>query len=148
MVTLSENNKPGELLKKLFAAEYNLESTTLTNSDPNTTPPARDIADVVGLPVKGATAGAREIAYATEEGDVTGIVVEGPSIADLDDDGETVDKYSVLIRGPAVIHQSVIQTADPAGDDYTVATIVSTLAALSPPIIVVTGPATVSEQTT
>jgi len=66
----------------------------------------------------------------------------------LANNGITALKYPILWRGPALINQSVIPLTDPAGGSYTLATIVTALAALSPPIGVVQSPATTGTQTT
>ncbi len=75
------------------------------------------------------------------EAGVDGLLLQGITIPD----GESA-KVAVLARGPASVNQDAIPTADYAGDDFTIATIVTALEAIG--IVVRSEPDTVATQTT
>jgi hypothetical protein len=66
----------------------------------------------------------------------------------LANNGITALKYPILLNGPAIVNQDAIPLTDPAGGTYTLATIVTALAALSPPVKIVKQPVTTGTQTT
>lgn len=122
-----------DVLKWCNHDAFCLVSAVIKNTDPNSSPPARSISEVVGMPVKGTYDPATkvlELAYATEEASVTGVIVGGPPIKDLADNATTTEKYLVLSRGPALLNdpEDGLADADPAGDDFTKATILTALA--------------------
>jgi hypothetical protein len=107
---------------------------------------------IVGMPLK-LVSTQWTIVLATDEAN-TGALFLGDDSASIPEalaqNAITQQAYPILVRGPALINKSVIVAKDPAGTAYTVATIVTALAALSPPIQTLVEPpaATTTTQTT
>jgi hypothetical protein len=98
------------------------------------TPASATITQIAGLPLKANNV----IALATEEASVVALAVWGPAIHDLAADADTaaVPPYTIIndFTG-AVINQNAIVATDPAGTDYTLATIVTALEALGAKVV-------------
>lgn len=132
----------GDLLKELFSEIYQVGSYKLVNPDAT----ARDAQIILGQPVK-ASSSNMVFVKATDEASTVGLVLWNQPVA-LGVSEITQDLYPVLRRGPAVINSDCLPAADVAGTAFTVATIVTALAALSPPIVAITDHVETSEQTT
>ena len=134
----------GDLVKYEAAQSYCRISTTIKNSEATTT---AAIPDPVGYPVRLAT-GIYSLCQVANQANAVGLIVEGPPIPSLAAAASTTDKYSVLIRGPAVIDKAAIPTADSQAAAYTLATLVTALEGLAVPIACKDEPTKKSQQTT
>ena len=144
---LTKQNIAGNAIKNHYDEEYTMESCVLKNGGLG----AYTDLEVAGMPVVVAAG----VATLVEDGlvgadqtDANGIVATKGRVT-LATTVETVEKYVVLVRGPAVIWSNGIAAEDGLGVAIVAATIATALAAESPPIITaVGGGALVEEQTT
>jgi len=125
----------GDVIRDYYHSGYNFVSSTLKN------PSATAIANQnpIGQPVK-VSSSTRVFVKATDEANATGIVAWDKPIS-LAGSATSDDLYPVLVRGPALIDQDALPLKDmdagggDAGTAFTIATLVTAYAALSPPII-------------
>ena len=126
----------GDIIRAEWHRGYNYVSSTLKN------PSATAIVNQnpVGQPVK-VSSSTRVFVKATDEANATGIVAHDKPIS-LAGSATSDDLYLILVRGPALIDQDALPLKDmdagggAAGTAFTIATLVTAYAALSPPIIV------------
>lgn len=128
MSTLTKKKAPGDLVIYCDSLEY----CTVTASLRNNATVAISVASVLGAPVKAGSDGADyNLAVSTEEGDVIGLVMDGPEPLALAASSNSAKKYQVLIHPPAIINSDVIRATDPAGVAWdTFAQVVAALVAL------------------
>lgn len=114
----------------------------------NTSGAAVDLLDPVGYPVKAGGTGYYDLAFAGDEGSVIGLILFMNELSIGATTGYSVTQVPVLVRGPVVIDPySGIPASDGAGSAFTLATIITSLAALSPPIISISEPSITAQQT-
>lgn len=122
---------------------YTRVSATVKNGSGS----AVDILDPVGYPLKSDGSGGYALAFAGDESSVIGLLLwmhEVNPAAGV----YTTQPMSILTRGPVVIDATMgIPVNDAAGSAFNVATIISTLKALAPPIIAINEPAIIQTQT-
>lgn len=140
--TLTKTDIPGNVVKEYVSNEYSLVSAVIKNSFAGAV--VLSNFEIAGQPVVYANGTAELCESANVAGigetDANGIVVSKEVIASLANAASTVNKYLILVRGPAVIWTNGIPAADAAGTAWdTIAEIVTALAALSPPIIAKAG---------
>lgn len=123
---------PSDVVAVDFDPTYNYVSATLKNVGLG----AVSLANPIGYPVRN-NAGVWELIIATEEDETEGIIVGGPPIKALAAAGVTKGKYLILCRGPACVRPGGISAKDTADANITKATVITALAALSPPILAV-----------
>ena len=144
---LTKQNIAGNAIKNHYDEEYTMESAVLKNAG---LAQYTDV-EVAGMPVKvvAGVANLIEVGLVTfDEADTNGIIATKGRVT-LAAAAETVEKYVILTRGPAVVWNDGIAAADGEGTAYTKATIATALAGESPPIITALGGgALVEEQTT
>jgi hypothetical protein len=141
----------GDLIRAEFHRAYNYVEAPLVN--PNSTS-AGDLNgfNPLGQPVK-ASGNNYVFVLATDEASTIGLVAD-QRLLNLLHSATSGERYLILRRGPAVIDYDAIPANDvaagggSAGTAFTVATIVTALAALSPPIIAVRELTPTKEQTT
>lgn len=130
----------GDVFQSLYHPAYCVESYKLVN------PIAAevDLENPCGQPVK-ASGGNRVFVQDTDEANATGLLMWDKPISFTA--SQTTDfPYPILVRGPAVINQDSLPTTDINGDAFTIATLVTAYAALSPKIIVQREPTKTSTQ--
>jgi hypothetical protein len=91
---------------------------------------------LVGTPLK-LVATQWTIVLASDESNTGGLFIGDDAQAineSLAQNAITKEMFPILVRGPALINKSVLPATDPNSASYTIATIVTALAALSPPI--------------
>lgn len=146
---LTDRVRPYELMRWEPDMRYNRTAGTVKNPS-STTLAAGGL--VVGMPLK-LVSTQWTIVLGTDEANTGGLFLgdDSASIPEaLAQNAITQQKYPILVRGPALINKSAIALTDPAGLTYVNATIVTALAALSPPIqtLVENVAATTTTQTT
>lgn len=140
--TLTQGAVQGDLLKEFMSPGYNFVEGKLVNP----VAVAKTGWNPIGQPVK--ASGANFVfVQDTDEANAIGIVLHDKPI-NLAASATSADRYLILRRGPALIDKEQIAGTDINGDALTKATIVTALAALSPPIIGLSEPATSKTQTT
>lgn len=108
---------------------------------------AVDILDPVGYPLKSDGSGGYALAFAGDEGSVIGLALWMHELS-IAAGVYTSFVIPVLIRGPAVLdYTQGLPLLDAAGGSFTISTIVTTLKALSPPIIPLAEPTIQTTQT-
>lgn len=115
----------------------------------NRTGGAITIKDPVAYPVKpdSSVAGDFQLCVAGDEAYVTGLIFDPRGIGvDTPLANLATITRNVFVRGPAIIDKSYIATVDTAAAAFTLATIVTALQALVPPIICLPEPATQTTQ--
>lgn len=125
----------GDVIRNIWHPAYNYVSGKLVN------PSATALAGVyvTGQPVKASGAN-YVLVLATDEANAIGLVAHDKPI-NLGASATSDDLYLILRRGPALIDYDALplkDTADGGGDAgtaFTIATLVTAYAALSPPII-------------
>lgn len=147
MATLTKKKVIGDILKAEWDKGYCRVSTVLKNDHASAV--TKEVTDPVGYPIK-MDGTDYVLCQATEEADCIGIIVEGPTIEELDAaKAEATDnKYALLVRGPARIAKDALPTTDSEGASYTTATLVTALEALNVPVIVQVVPTKSSTQAT
>lgn len=95
-------------------------------------------ADVIGMPLQKDSSVATDAMFlqAGAESYCIGLCLHAGSFAVNTLANLGTFKTKMLVRGPAIVDQSWIKAADVLGASYTMATIVTALAGLNPPIIV------------
>jgi len=146
-MTLTKKLTIGDVLKREWDREYTRVSAKLVNfatSGSDVTLPQS-----AGYPLLSSTGGYAPMA-AGQEASCKGLLMFDKPVPALAASGTSAGTYSILRRGPAVVLQDALPPLDFAGGTITLATLVTALAALTPPIIVVTAPASgnTSVQTT
>ena len=137
----------GDLLRTEFSRNYNMVSGKLVN--PSATAITNQI--LLGQPVK-ASGSNYVLVKATDEASAIGIVAYDKPVT-LAGSATSDDLFMILRRGPAVIDKDILplKDADAGGGDagtaFTIATLVTAYAALSPPIIATTDLTPTKEQT-
>ena len=137
----------GDVIKNHYDEEYTMESAVLKNAGVGQ---YTDL-EVAGMPVV-ISAGVASLVQvglvSFDEADTNGIVATKGKVT-LATTAETVEKYAILTRGPAIVWQNGLPAEDGLGVSFTPATLVTALAGESPPIITAPGGgALVEEQTT
>lgn len=133
MAVLTERKTEGDIVRHEYRNDYceaKGGGTVYNRSNA-----ALTINDAMGYPVIAdeSVAGAFQFAAAGEEANVIGVMLHAKKI-DAIADNATV-KCRVLVRGPAVVDKVQLPTVDYAAAAFTLATIVSALEALNPPIL-------------
>jgi len=136
----------GDLIRSEFSRNYNMVSGKIVN--PSAT--AITAQNLLGQPVK--ASGANYVMVkATDEASAIGIIAHDKPVT-LAGSAVSDDLYMIIRRGPLVIDKDVLplKDADAGGGDagtaFTVATLVTAYAALSPPIIATTDLTPTKEQ--
>ena len=137
----------GDTIKNHYDEEYTMESAVLENAGLGQ---YTDF-EIGGMPVvlaAGVATLVEDGLVGADQTDANGIVATKGKVT-LATTASTVEKYLILVRGPAVIWSNGIAPEDGLGVAIVAATIATALAAESPPIITaVGGGALVEEQTT
>jgi len=96
---------------------------------------AVDITDPVGYPVKTDGAGGYALAFAGDEAGVLGLLLWMHELS-IAAGVATTYQVPILVRGPAILdYTGGIPALDAAGAAFTISTILTTLKALSPPMV-------------
>lgn len=123
---------------KVKVTVHNRSGSTLTN------------ADIMGMPLQAdsSVSGDYMFLLAGSESYCVGLLLSQKSFvtATLANLGTFISK--ALVRGPAIVDKAWIKTADVLGSAYTMATIVTALQGLNPPVVVNTEWPTTVTQTT
>lgn len=145
MTALESRKTDGDLVLVEFDRAYNRVSETIKNTAGGAVTLDRE--RFVGYPVKGA-AGARQLALAADVASITGLMLMShrPSLDLAATTGESDYEYGILVRGPAVVNESALETDDYAGDPFTMATLKTRLGTLG--IVVASPPPETEVQTT
>lgn len=108
---------------------------------------AVDIIDPVGYPVKSDGSGGYALAFAGDEGSILGLLLWMHEIS-IAAGVYTVQPLPILVRGPAVLDYTAgLPATDAAGASFTISTILTTLKALSPPMVPLAEPTISATQT-
>jgi hypothetical protein len=132
MAVKTKGRRAADILKWENHPGFCRRSVKIKNTAPSGGPHTLRQENLIGYPVKGTYAESTkvlELAYATEEANITGIIIGGPDIVDLADDGTTTQLYDVLYIGPCMIDYAQIQTLDANDAAFTLATIKTALKA-------------------
>lgn len=122
-----------DLLKLYYDERYNFEVVAIRNTSAGTIAVGTSLC---GLPVRN-NAGVWETVQNPNEANISGIVVDDTlTTASIAAAATSTQRWKVLARGPALINASKIATQDVAGGTYVQATVLTRLAAQSPPILV------------
>lgn len=108
--------------------DYAIVAMPLTN----TTGAERTIEDVIGLPINESSGSYLMVLNANVaniDGIVVGVCDGSDQTLTLANNATSEGKYFILVDGPAIINQDKIHTADPAGTNYTMATVLTSLLA-------------------
>lgn len=139
MATQTKDKVNGDVFIEVPRAEYGFATGVIKNA----TGAAVDLTkqDMIGYPVK-LVSGVYELAIpGTDEGTVDGMVFDPQEGVKLANNASTTAKFVFMIRGAAVVNLNKIKSG------FTLATLESTLKALSPPVIRFTS-ASVTEDAT
>lgn len=142
MTTLTRGRSLGDIIKWLSHQGYNCISGVFRNASGGTLTNVQ----ILGQPVKASSTKFVPV-LATDESSAIGIVMTDQKVT-LANNTDLGNKVLILRRGPALINSDALPAADVAGTSFTVATLVTAYAALSPPIIAQTEPDTVETQST
>jgi hypothetical protein len=135
----STTKTSGKVLGDLIRAAYHQGYCYVSGKLVNPSATALAGVSVLGQPVKASGAN-YVLVLATDEANAIGIVAHDKPI-NLALSGTSDDLYLILRRGPALIDYDALPLKDTAagggdaGTAFTIATLVTALAALSPPII-------------
>lgn len=130
--TLTQGFVLGDLVKAVWDHGYSFVEGLLVNP----VAVAKTGWNPIGQPVK--ASGANFVfVQDTDEAAAIGLVAHDKPI-NLGASATSADRYLILRRGPALYDKAVIAAADINGDALTASTIVTALAALSPPLIALT----------
>lgn len=144
---LTDRLRPYDLVRWEPDQRYTRTAGTIKNTSGVTIAAG---AITVGLPLKLSSTQWVTV-QATDEANLKGLFLGDDSHAipeSLANNAITAAKYPILFRGPALVNKSVIPTTDLAGVAYTLATIVTALQGLSPPIDTLVEPDTIGTQIT
>lgn len=133
MTTLSEKKTFGDVVRYSMRDDYTIDQVTVHNRTGSTV----STADVMGYPLRpdSGVTGDYMLAVATGESYVTGLLIDHRSFAVSTLANAATFISKALVRGPAIVDKVNIPTLDVAGVAFTLATIVTALAAVSPPIL-------------
>ncbi len=137
MTTLSRPADPSDLLLRVFNPEYSYQDVTITNGG------GSSITVPLGHPVTLAGVLVADAAIDAEDSTLKGLVACQVVIPA----GES-RKVAALVRGPAIIREGGLPTADYAASAYNMTKLKSEIAKLSPLIVVQAELASVSTQET
>lgn len=143
MPSLVSRKHLGDIFKFVSHPGYNTVSGIFRNNSGAT----RTLFSLVGMPVK-LSGGKWVPVLATDEANITGLVMSEEYVDTLANNTDWGTKVQVMVRGPALYDKDALPAADIAGTPFTLATIVTALAALSPPLIAQAEPATSQTQAT
>lgn len=131
MTVLTERKNEGDIIRHEMRNDY-CEKAGLVYNRSNA---ALTISDAMGYPVVAdeSVAGAFQFMAAGQEASVVGLMIYAKAITAIADNAIT--KCRVLVRGPAIVDKVQLPTLDYAGAAITLATLVTRLAALNPPIL-------------
>jgi hypothetical protein len=138
--SIDKTRPAGSYLGDLLRAEWHRGYCCVSSKLVNCSSTAITGQLILGQPVKVSSSN-HIFVKATDEANATGIVLDDRLLT-LAGSGTTDEPYLVLKRGPALIDQDALPTKDmdagggTAGTAFTIATLVTAYAALSPPIIV------------
>lgn len=145
MTTLTERTRESDFLKHFYHPEYCFESATIKNNN-SADAAAGDI--LPGLPLLLNSTQWETVAAASVSG------MDGFYIGDgnvpceaIAASATSVKKYRILARGPAIVNLDALP-ADLDGAAFTVSTVLTAMAAFSPPIRQYREPTQTSTQTT
>lgn len=115
MTTLSKSVRGGDVLLSYESEEYCIRSCYV--KAPANVAASVDLEDMAGYPVIIPDIEADEpltatLCLAATLGSANGIILHGPIIATLVANTSTVAQYSVLVKGPAVVAEDKLPTAD------------------------------------
>lgn len=128
--TQTQPRRLGDLLIWEPHSGYCRNSVNIKNASGS----AVDITDPVGYPLK-VSAGVYELAFAGDEANVVALLLYQNEIS-LAAGASTLFPVGIIVRGPVILDYSAgLPTLDAAGAAFTISTIVTALAALSPPMI-------------
>jgi len=133
MVTsFSEKNYDDDLIRFIQDEHYSILEVLVYNRTGSTI----SAASVFGHPLRpdSSVSGAYRFCLGTEESYCNGLLIEKRSFAITTLANNGSFKSKALIRGMATIDKAVIPTADVAGTNFTLATLVTALQALNPPV--------------
>lgn len=144
MATLVEKKYLDDILAWVASQEYSIVAAPIKNA----TGSSKTISDVIGTVLKD-NAGTWELLLNADIADVEGVVVgltndDGQEIT-LASGATSSQKYLIAVRGPMILNKDGINSKDVAGTTITMATLVTALAALNPPILVKDGPSKTEE---
>lgn len=122
--------------------QYTRESYTIRNP----TATEATLADPLLYPLN-LNAGKMELAIATGEAGIDGLLLRTEAMESIAATSDYPKKQAVLVRGPAIIRRSMLPATDVDGAAFTIATLITRLAALTPPIIVHDEPPQMTVQT-
>lgn len=141
----SEKRTEGDLIRyemnrdycRKAAKVYNRTGTTITAND------------VMGHPLRPDSGASTDFRFcmATEESYCNALMLRHRSFANNTLANGSFVFTHILVRGPAIIDKAFIPTYDVAGAAFTLATLVTALQALSPPILCNPEPAVIATQT-
>lgn len=105
---------------------------------------------LIGMPVLfNDTTGQVELVAAASINTANAVIIEATGdITALAAAGVSAVKATVVRRGPAILRKSLIRATDAAGAAITLATVITALRAVSPPILLANEPATIVTQAT
>lgn len=134
MTQLSEKQRQDDIIRWNDMRMYNIVPVTVYNR----TGVAITASDVMGQPLRpdSSVSGAYRFLMSTEESYCNGILLHdgGFNITNLANAGHFASK--ALIRGPAIINKNALPTKDVGGtNSFTLATLVTALLGLNPPIL-------------
>lgn len=135
---VTEKKYTHDILMWYANREYCLTAATVKNVSGSTI----TVTDLIGMPVKN-NAGTWEFILTAASADAEGIIVGtngDRGVTALATATATTDKYIIAYRGPIILNKSKIAVNDMADAAYSASAIETALAALSPPILLVTEP--------
>lgn len=140
--TQTQPRRLGDLLIWEPHSGYCRKSVTIKNASGS----AVDILDPVGYPLK-LVSSVYELAFAGDEASVVALLLYQNEI-NLAAGATTLFNVGIIVRGPVILNYSQgLPTVDAAGAAFTISTIVTALAALSPPMIAYAEPTIQATQT-
>lgn len=137
--TLTQGRKIGDVVRAIFHPGFCYESGVFENHEAA----AIDVADPCGLVVK-KVAGKWQSVEPGDEANAGGLLLT-QSPLQVAAATTTVDKYTVLVRGPALVDKDKIRTTDSDGGALNITTVMTALNALQ--IREVTEPTQTTTQT-
>jgi hypothetical protein len=145
MPTLSERRTEGDIVRHQFNYNYNIEQVVVHNRTGSTV----SAPDVMGYPLRPDSGVGGEYMFAMQGGEsyVNAILIDHRSFQVSTLANLAVFTSKALVRGPAIIDQSALPTADLAAANFNMATIVTALKGLVPPVLSRIEPATTVTQT-
>lgn len=128
--TLAAGYALGDLIRAEWHRGYNYVEAVIKNSGSSNLLDAR----LLGQPMKKIST-VWNFVLTTDEANTTGIFAHDKPMPSVAATATTVDRYLILVRGPALINQDALPVLDVNAATLVPATIATALAALSPPII-------------